>query len=122
MPGYAPDLTNRSLWQTPQASTLTRTQPGPGVGISRSSSSNGPLALVTTAAFMVGMGRKMHASRRRVQARITDLVARCARALSVQDHPPDDPADLEGAWRRDRLTTLGSGLSSVMGAACSARR
>ena len=46
-----------SLWQTPHASTFTRTQWGPGVGISRWISSNGALALVTTIARMVGIRR-----------------------------------------------------------------
>jgi hypothetical protein len=41
MPGKVPSFTNASLWQTPQASTLTRTWPGPGSGTSRSTSSSG---------------------------------------------------------------------------------
>src|SRR5207244_538713 len=41
-PGQWPSLTSESLWQMPQAWTLTRTQPAAGWGISRSTISNDP--------------------------------------------------------------------------------
>src|SRR5262249_9675770 len=54
-PGQSPALVKTSLWQTPQASTLTRTLPGPGSGRSRSTSSSGPLALATCTTRILGM-------------------------------------------------------------------
>src|SRR5271156_3310862 len=39
--GQSPFAACRSVWQTPQASVLTRICPGPGVGISRSCSDSG---------------------------------------------------------------------------------
>src|SRR5271170_7742492 len=47
MPGHNASLVSTSLWQTPQACTLTRTSPGPGFGISRSTISHGPWAFAT---------------------------------------------------------------------------
>src|SRR5262245_11121370 len=41
MPGSSPSTMCRSVRQTPQASTLTRTSPGPGSGSGRSSSTRG---------------------------------------------------------------------------------
>ena len=54
-PGIAPVLVKTSLWQTPHASTLTRTWPGPGSGRSRSTSSRGPPALATCTTRILGM-------------------------------------------------------------------
>ena len=42
MPGHDPCFVKESLWQIPQASTLTRTNPVPGSGFSRSTSSKRP--------------------------------------------------------------------------------
>jgi hypothetical protein len=41
MPGQCPSTVRKSLWQTPQASTRTRTCPGPGSATSLSTNSNG---------------------------------------------------------------------------------
>lgn len=49
-PGSAAFTKSASLWQTPQASTDTRTCPGPGCGTARSTISNGPPAAVACAA------------------------------------------------------------------------
>src|SRR5262245_58334327 len=49
MPGHIPSLVTESLWQTPQASTLTRTEPALGSGIARSTISKGPFGRVTCA-------------------------------------------------------------------------
>src|SRR6266567_3603604 len=54
-PGQSPSLTSTSLWQTPQASTLTRTWARPGSGMGRSANSNGPPGLLTCTAFIRGM-------------------------------------------------------------------
>jgi hypothetical protein len=48
-----PSLVRESLWQTPQASTLTLTQPLPGSGICCSFNSKPPPALITLALFMI---------------------------------------------------------------------
>ena len=55
--GQSPLAACRSVWQTPQASVLTRIWPGPGVGMSHSWISSGFLNAVTTAAciFLVDM-------------------------------------------------------------------
>ena len=42
-----PSLVKASLWQMPQAWTLTRTWPAVGSGMPRSASSNGPFGSVT---------------------------------------------------------------------------
>src|SRR5271155_284479 len=52
MPGHNPSLVSTSLWQTPQACTLTRTSPGPGVGMSRSTISHAPWAFATCTTFI----------------------------------------------------------------------
>jgi hypothetical protein len=52
MPGQAPSFVNMSLWQTPQASTLTRTSPASGFGISRSTISKSAHGLGTCATFI----------------------------------------------------------------------
>src|SRR5262249_11255134 len=44
IPGQSPSLTNESLWQTPHASTLTRTHSRSASGMSRSTNSSGPPA------------------------------------------------------------------------------
>ena len=43
--GMPPSTVSASLWQTPQAWTLTRMSSGPGTGTSRSSAASGPPAL-----------------------------------------------------------------------------
>src|SRR3954453_22600767 len=55
MPGHWPSLVKTSLWQTPQAWTLIRTDPGPGSGIGRSTSSRGPPGRETWATRIVAM-------------------------------------------------------------------
>src|SRR5215213_2491805 len=55
MPGQSPSFVSESLWQTPHASTRTRTSPAPGSGISRSTISKGPPGRVTCATRIVGM-------------------------------------------------------------------
>src|SRR5579864_1864531 len=55
MPGHWPSLVKTSLWQTPQAWTLIRTDPGPGSGIGRSTSSRGPPARETCTARIVAL-------------------------------------------------------------------
>src|SRR4051794_7640203 len=55
MPGQRPSLVKTSLWQTPQAWTLIRTDPGPGSGIGRSTSSRGPPARETWATRIVAL-------------------------------------------------------------------
>jgi hypothetical protein len=55
MPGQVPSFVNESLWQTPQASTLMRTNPAPGSGISRSTISIGPFILAICATRIFGM-------------------------------------------------------------------
>src|SRR3954469_17694244 len=55
MPGHWPSLVKTSLWQTPQAWTLIRTDPGPGSGIGRSTSSRGPPGRETWAARIVAI-------------------------------------------------------------------
>src|SRR5262249_43120009 len=55
-PGQCPFMTAESLWQTPQAATLTRTAPGGGSGIGRSTISNlwfGPASCATRIVFIV---------------------------------------------------------------------
>ena len=49
-PGICPSTVRLSLWQTPQASTRTRTSPRAGSGTSRSTSSSGPPARATCTA------------------------------------------------------------------------
>src|SRR6188768_2679221 len=53
MPGRCPSFTMESLWQTPHASTLMRTQPGPGAGMGTSTTSRSPPARFTRAARIV---------------------------------------------------------------------
>src|SRR5262249_33290147 len=55
IPGHWPCLVKTSLWQTPQAWTLIRTDPGPGSGIGRSTSSRGPPGRETWATRIVAM-------------------------------------------------------------------
>src|SRR5262249_46528717 len=55
MPGHWPSLVKTSLWQTPQAWTLIRTDPGPGSGIGRSTSSRGPPGRETWATRIVAL-------------------------------------------------------------------
>src|SRR5947208_9145701 len=54
--GQSPEAACRSVGQTPQAFTLTRTSPGPGCGTGTSSITSGLPNCLTIAAFMVGMG------------------------------------------------------------------
>src|SRR5690348_15987972 len=56
MPGHWPSMVKTSLWQTPQAWTLIRTDPGPGSGIGRSTSSRGPPGRETWATRIVATG------------------------------------------------------------------
>ena len=53
--GQSPSAACRSVWQTPQASILTKTSPGPGCGTGTSSITSGLPNRLTIAAFMVGM-------------------------------------------------------------------
>src|ERR1700741_3925405 len=55
MPGHWPSFVNTSLWQTPQASPLTRTCPASGLGISRSTISKSAPGLGTCAAFIAAI-------------------------------------------------------------------
>src|SRR5215813_5432639 len=55
MPGCVPSFVKESLWQTPQASTLMRTNPAPGSGISRSTIASGPFILVICATRIFDM-------------------------------------------------------------------
>jgi hypothetical protein len=55
MPGINPFFVTESLWQTPQAWTLIRTDPAPGSGISRSTISNGPPARGTWTTRILGI-------------------------------------------------------------------
>src|SRR5262249_14729639 len=55
MPRHWPSLLKTSLWQTPQAWTLIRTDPGPGSGIGRSTRSRGPPGRETWATRIVAM-------------------------------------------------------------------
>ena len=64
MPGQSPSFVRESLWQMPDACTLIRTRPVPGSGTSRSTISIGPLALVTCAAFILGIVDSSSANRR----------------------------------------------------------
>src|SRR2546430_95767 len=81
MPGKAPSLVNTSLWQMPQACTLTRTEPGPGSGTGRSTSSRGPPGRDTWTARMFGMAQL----RKRGGDRTADHEARRGLAEAARD-------------------------------------
>src|SRR5262245_36410873 len=106
MPGHWPSLVNTSLWHTPQAWTLIRTDPGPGSGIGRSTSSRGPPGRETWATRIVAMkslqtvGAPSRATRRVPPAagRIVFQWARVA-AVLVREAPP-------GAALQDRSWAL----------------
>src|SRR5262249_51265333 len=53
--GHSPSLTSESLWQTPHACTLIRTDPGPGSGIGRWTISKGPFGRDNCATRMVAI-------------------------------------------------------------------
>src|SRR5438270_11189694 len=73
MPGYAAIFVSESLWQTPHASTATRTVSGPGSGRSRSTSSKEPFGVEIWATSILGISG--HYSLQRVEATLTDREA-----------------------------------------------